>query len=74
MRTLILMLAAALLGAAAFHVYYLGLMSPARCGWDHPIDAQARAICRAAAASGGVHGYAAKARHDLDSLIGRVAH
>ena len=74
MRNLILLVAAVLLGAAGFHGYYLHLAPPARCGWDHPIDAQARATCHAAAAGAGAHGYAAKARHDLDSLIGRVAH
>lgn len=72
MRSLILVLVAALLGAAAFHLYYLRLGPPARCGWDHPLDAQARTACREATAS--AHGYAAKARRDLDSLIGEVAH
>ncbi len=74
MRILILVLIAALVGAAGFHVYYLGLDPAARCGWDHPIDARAKADCRTAASSAGAHGYAAKARRDLDSLIGRVAH
>lgn len=74
MRGLILMLAAALLGAAAFHLYYLRLEPIARCGWDHPIDAQAKANCRETSTGAGAHGYAAKARRDLDSLIGRVAH
>jgi len=74
MRSLILLAAGALLGAVLFHVYYLRLSPPARCGWDHPIDAQARAACREVAPAAGAHGYAAKARHDLDSLIGRVAH
>jgi hypothetical protein len=72
MRALILLLVGAVLGAAAFHLYYLRLDPPARCGWDHPIDAQARAMCRDASTS--AHGYAAKARRDLDSLIGEVAH
>ena len=74
MRALILLLAGALIGAAAFHLYYLRLDPPARCGWDHPIDVQARATCRTTAAVGGAHGYAAKARRDLDSLIGQVEH
>jgi hypothetical protein len=74
MRTLILLLVGALLGAVAFHAYYLRLAPAARCGWDHPIDEEARASCRAASAATGAHGYAAKARHDLDTLIGRVAH
>ena len=41
MRNLILMLVGALLGAVAFHVYYLRLDPSVRCGWDHPIDAEA---------------------------------
>jgi len=73
MRSLIIMLAGALLGAAAFHLYYLRLDPPARCGWDHPFDAGRRSDCRSAAAAHDVHGYASKARHDLDSLIGNVS-
>lgn len=74
MRGLILLLLGAVLGAVAFHVYYLRLDAPARCGWDHPIDAQAKASCRETALAATAHGYAAKARRDLDSLIGQVAH
>ena len=74
MRSLILVMLAALLGAAAFHVYYLRLNSSARCGWDHPFDAQAKADCRAVSKAVGSNGYVAKARRDLDSLIGRVAY
>jgi hypothetical protein len=73
MRAVILMLVGALIGAAAFHFYYLRLDPAARCGWDHPIDAEARSTCRAATAAN-AHGYAAKARRDLDSLIGKIAH
>jgi hypothetical protein len=74
MRTLILIVMAALFGAAAFHLYYRRLAPPARCGWDHPLDAQARATCRESPVAESAHGYAVKARRDLDSLIGRVAH
>jgi hypothetical protein len=74
MRAVILLLVGALIGAAAFHLYYLGLNPPARCGWDHPIDADARRTCREESIGGTPHGYAAKARRDLDSLIGKIAH
>ena len=73
MRSLIVLLVGVLLGAATFHLYYLRLAPDARCGWDHPLDAGARARCRTAAAALDLHGYAVKARRDLDSLIGRVA-
>jgi len=73
MRALILLLVGALIGAAVFHLYYLRLSPPARCGWDHPIDARAKATC-VAATTASAHGYAAKARRDLDSLIGQVSH
>jgi hypothetical protein len=66
MRNLIMLLAGALLGAAAFHLYYLHLAPTARCGWDHPVDADARRECRAAAVATDLRGYAAKARHELD--------
>jgi hypothetical protein len=73
MRNLIVLLVGALLGAAAFHVYYLRLDPPTRCGWDHPVDADARRTCRAAVRLD-LHGYAVKARRDLDSLIGTISH
>lgn len=74
MRNLVLLLIGMMLGGALFHVYYLRLDPLARCSWDHPLDAEAKARCRDAAAATSVHGYAVKARRDLDSLIGRVAH
>jgi len=72
-RTLILVLLGAVCGAALFHVYYLQLDTERRCGWDHPLDAQARTLCREAGVAEKVRGYAAKARHELDNLIGNVA-
>lgn len=74
MRSLILVLVAAVLGAAAFHLCYLRLDPPARCGWDHPFDGPARADCRLASSAASAHGYAAKARRDLNSLIDHIAH
>ena len=50
MRNLVLLLIGIMLGAALFHVYYLRLDPLARCSWDHPLDAEAKARCRDAAA------------------------
>ncbi len=71
-RTLIVMLIGGVLGAAIFHLYYLRLDRESRCAWDHPLDQQARTQCREADVSEKVHGYATKARKELDSLIGNV--
>ncbi len=46
MRNLVLLLIGMMLGAALFHVYYLRLDPLARCSWDHPLDAEAKARCR----------------------------
>ena len=73
MRNLMLLLVGALLGAVAFHLYYRHLAPSARCEWDHPVDASARADCRTGALVSDVHGYAVKARRDLDSLIGNIS-
>jgi hypothetical protein len=73
MRTLILLLLAGLCGAALFHAYYLHLDRESRCAWDHPLDQPARTQCQKADVAEKLHGYATKARHDLDDLIGDVA-
>ncbi|MDH7640356.1 hypothetical protein [Sphingomonas oryzagri] len=69
MRSLILLLFGLVAGAVLFHVYYLGLAPTARCGWDHPIDGQARKACVATAT---FTGYANGARKALDHLIDDV--
>jgi hypothetical protein len=61
------------IGAAIFHLYYLRLDRAHRCNWDHPLDTQARAQCQDTGVDEKVRGYAAKARKELDSLIGNVA-
>lgn len=71
MRSLLLLLLGLVAGAALFHLYYLGLSSTKRCGWDHPIDGSARDACVARAT---FTGYAQGARKALDSLIGDVSH
>jgi hypothetical protein len=71
MGRILLFVIGAIVGAALFHVHYLGLEPSARCGWDHPLDGQARSACRAAATP--VATYTTKARHELDDLVGNVA-
>ncbi len=56
MRNLVLLLIGMMPAAALFHVYYLRLDPLARCSWDHPLDAEAKARCRDAAAATSVHG------------------
>ena len=70
MRILLALIAGLLIGAAAFHAYYLRLAPPGRCIWDHPFSAGAREACRQRRAAGG---YDAAARRALDDLIGDVA-
>ena len=72
-RTLIVLLIGGVFGAALFHLYYLRLDRESRCGWDHPLDQQARTQCRDADVGEKIHGYATKARRELDNLIGNVA-
>lgn len=71
MRSLILLLLGLVAGAALFHIHYLGLAPAARCGWDHPLDDQARKACVATAT---FTGYAKGARKALDHLIDDVDH
>ncbi len=68
-----MMLLGGVIGAALFHFYYLGLDRQRRCVWDHPLDRQLREACQEAGVGEKVRGYAAKARRELDSLIGNVA-
>ena len=70
MRTLLLLVAGAVIGAAGFHAYYSGLAAPSRCAWDHPLDGRARAACQRLASA---HGYDAAGRAALDRLIENVA-
>ena len=76
MRTLLSLILGGLLGAILFHLYYLRLPAERRCGWDHPLDDHAKAACVADASTpaGNFHGYAKRARKDLDDLIGKVEH
>lgn len=69
MRSLFLLLLGVVAGAVLFHLYYVGLPPVARCGWDHPLDRQARKACVATAA---FSGYANGARRALDHLIDDV--
>jgi hypothetical protein len=71
MGRLLLLLVGAILGAALFHTYYRGLEPAARCHWDHPLDRQAREACVAAATTHAA--YSAKARRELDDLVGNVS-
>jgi hypothetical protein len=73
LRSLVLLVIGALFGAALFHFYYVGLGSEARCGWDHPLDDHAKALCREPAPVATTPGYGRKARHDLDGLIENVS-
>lgn len=70
LRSLLLLLVGILIGAFAFHAYYLGLGAGQRCGWDHPLDDSGKAACRAAASGAG---YTSEARRDMNSLINEVA-
>lgn len=70
MRILIALLIGLVAGAACFHVYYLGLDPAPRCGWDHPIDHDAREACEARAT---FKGYAGGARKKLDDLVGQIS-
>jgi hypothetical protein len=68
-RAVLALLLGLVVGAAGFHLWYLNQPAAARCGWDHPFDAAARTACRA----GATPGYAAKARADMDALVGTVS-
>jgi hypothetical protein len=69
---IIFILLVALVGAAAFHVYYRGLADSERCRWDHPFDQQAKQACKHAAAAN-VSGYSREASQQLDKLIDKVS-
>jgi hypothetical protein len=73
MLRIMIILLVALVGAAAFHVYYRGLADTERCRWDHPFDAQAKRDCKHAAAAN-VSGYSREATKELDKLIDKVSH
>ncbi len=73
LRNLVLLLVGALLGAALFHVYYVGLAPEARCGWDHPFDDRAKAQCLGTQPTATTPGYGRKARHEMDGLIANVS-
>jgi hypothetical protein len=86
LRSLIFLLIGAVAGAALFHVYYLRLEPRDRCGWDHPRSAQLRTKCQSIVDSSAANdegaittagskagGYAKRARHELDDLIGNVS-
>jgi hypothetical protein len=73
MRTFILLLLGGICGAALFHAYYLHLDRESRCAWDNPLDQPARTRCQATDTVEKPHGYAPKARRQLDDLIGDVA-
>jgi hypothetical protein len=86
LRSLILLLIGAVIGAVLFHVYYLKLDESSRCGWDHPLSEQLAAKCRlgveppssddvkrTSTAGSKSGGYAKRARHELDDLIGNVS-
>jgi hypothetical protein len=70
MRALIIFIAGLLIGAVAFHAYYLSAAPAKRCAWDHPFDDHRRAACVAA----GLPGYTKAARRELDELVGDVTH
>ncbi len=70
-RSLVILILGALLGAAAFHAWYLGLKPERRCFWDHPLNPVARAAC--ATTSRDVPVYGARARHELDDLVGKLS-
>jgi hypothetical protein len=70
LRALIIFVLGALIGAVAFHVYYVRLTPQAQCGWDHPFDDGAKRACVLARQPG----YTAKARAALDDLVGEVSH
>jgi hypothetical protein len=75
LRSLLVLVVGAVLGALVFHLYYLHLAPAERCGWDHPLADEARSSCRdASAIPAGFHGYEKRARHDLDDLVGKVSH
>jgi hypothetical protein len=69
---IIFILLVAIVGAAAFHVYYRGLPDTERCRWDHPLDQEAKRACKHAAAAN-VSGYSPEASHELDKLIDKVS-
>ena len=73
LRSLLLLVVGALLGAGLFHLYYVGLGPDARCGWDHPLDDHAKALCREPARVATTPGYGRKARHEMDGLIENVS-
>ncbi|WP_019832942.1 hypothetical protein [Sphingomonas sp. PR090111-T3T-6A] len=73
LRSFVLLVVGALLGAALFHLYYVGLSPEKRCGWDHPFDDRAKALCSEPAPAAAAAGYGRKARHDLDGLIDNVS-
>jgi hypothetical protein len=72
MVRIMVILLVAVVGAAAFHVYYRGLADTERCRWDHPFDQQAKRDCKHAAAAN-VSGYSREATKELDRLIDKVS-
>ena len=72
LRSLVVLAVGAVLGAVLFHAYYVGLDPAARCGWDHPFDDRARALCHEPAPTTAAPSYGRKARRDLDGLIANV--
>jgi hypothetical protein len=69
MRSFLLILIGALVGAALFHLYYVRLAPEGRCGWDHPLDDRAKAACVSQAS---FTGYGKAARHEMDDLVGKL--
>jgi hypothetical protein len=69
MRVLIIFILGLLIGAAAFHAYYLNQAPAKRCGWDHPFDDSGRKAC----VPSGSPGYTKAARGELDDLVGNVS-
>lgn len=73
LRSLVLLLLGALIGAAVFHLYYRGLEPSKRCGWDYPFDDHGRGLCLQGGPAAATPGYGRKARHEMDGLIANVA-
>jgi hypothetical protein len=73
MRTLITLIAGIVIGAAAFHAYYIRLAGSDRCIWDHPLDAGGRAVCHSMRSMAGASDPDAEARRQMDQLIENVS-
>jgi len=73
MRTLLILIAGVVIGATAFHAYYLRQSQSDRCIWDHPLDEGARSICRVMRSGPPAADQDPAARQEMDRLIENVS-